>query len=154
MEIFLIIFSVITCFSIVATIIAFSGKRKDADIISVANRLKKSWLLTAVLWFIVDCTLTIVSFSSSIVTVYIASSKELSEKDNQNIILFSILSAILVVANFLLNPKKQTRAYRKVFEKMDYEINIYNNDNGGYDKTNMINLIKECEKEIGKTFYS
>lgn len=154
MEIFIIIFSVIIIFSIVSEIIAFVGKRKDADVISVAIRLKKSWLLTAVLWFIVDCTLTIVSFASSIVTVYIASNENLSENDNQNIILFSILSAILVVANFLLNPKKQTRAYRKAFEKIDFEINIYNNDNVRYDKTNMINLIKKCEKEIGKTFYS
>lgn len=134
--------------------IALFGKRKDNDIISVANRLRKCWLLTAVLWFIVDCTLTVVSFSSSIVTVYIASNKELSQEDQRHIILFSILSAVLVVANFLLNPKKQIRAYRKVFEKMDYEINVYNNDIDGYDKRKIIDLINDCEKEIGKTFYS
>lgn len=153
MAIFIIIISVIICFSIFAIIIAFFGKKKDADIISTANRLRKCWLLTAVLWFIVDCSLTVISFASSIVTVYIASGKDLCQEDHQNIILLSILSAVLVVANFLLNPKKQTRSYRKVFEKIDYEINIYNNDNNGYDKTKIINLIKDCEKEIGKTFY-
>ena len=154
---FIIILIIITIISLTAIIIAFCGKKAPSktqnNILEVVIKLRLSWFVSALLWMILDYLFTIISFLSSIITVYLASDTTDSIQENQRIIFFSILSAVMVVASFALNPKKHIKAYRSSYEKMDCAINrrcfLINN----ITDEELVKICNECEKEVGKTYY-
>lgn len=88
-----------------------------------AYSLSDLWLNAAMAWMTLEYIFVISAFEASIIVIYLTS----IVANHQEILVYSILSLLLMVVSYEVNPKRHMRCYRKSFVNINKGINSYVN---------------------------
>lgn len=88
-----------------------------------AYSLSNIWLNAAMFWMTLEYIFVISAFEASIIVIYLTS----LEANYQEILVYSIISLLLMVVSYEVNPKRHMRCYRKSFVNINKGINSYIN---------------------------
>lgn len=122
--------------------------------VNKAWELSKSWLRAPILWKTIEYILITGSFSSSIISVYIAG----QYPDRRwIIIMLSSVAAICTLMQFAFNPAGYINSYRLAFEELNAALVKNSNSEGefiGGDEgwNEIVQAIIKGEEYIGMTY--
>lgn len=118
--------------------------------IDEAERIRKIWRKSAIIWLIFDYAINILAFSASIATI--CAEVFILEDNTLSVILFSIVAATLTFIGFAVKPKSHAQKYRKAFVKLDSAKNNYTFFPSAANYNRVCEAIDEGEKAINGTF--
>lgn len=128
--------------------------QKMRDMVWRAERFRRQWRRYSIIALVTDYVLTILSFGLSVAIIYIETADKFFTKEDNSllIIVLASFSAILTLCNFVIQPQKYTRIYRKAFAQLDKQLFKYyfelNNKELSDTKTDVANITEAiCEGE-------
>lgn len=128
-------------------------RKNDDYIFQKAVRKCNLWLIAPMFWMISEYVFTIIPFESTVIVVYLDAYKPYQ---NNEIILYSIISLAFIVFGFAINPKRYMRSYRNAYVKIDHSIDIYieksTNKDDRIAQKELIDILHECEQIINYSY--
>lgn len=113
-----------------------------SDYYKISNA-KELWKISSIIWASIYYFLSGLSILSSIVIIYISSSKVGKEED---VIFYSVLAIFFSIIVFILHPMEIAIGYRSAFKKMN--ICMLKFSNKMIDFKEVIKTLEECEDLI------
>lgn len=119
-------------------------------------KISRKWMYAGMNWQIADHLFSIISFFTSIWTIYLVAEGIASASA---IILLSSISALLSLMSFSCNPGKYKTNYRIAYQILNAALVEHTDENGQIkenpaDRKAIVDAINLGEQYIGKTFDS
>ncbi len=146
----LIIFCVIFAVAALFTLFDDWAKRKhDVNKSALYYALKSKrliWLISAMFWRMAYYICVLIAFISSVTIVYISVEESSSSTD---VLIFSIITTVLVLFEFVIKPKENSVVYRQAFFQADAALNKYTYSN---DASEIADALTKGEEIINKSY--
>lgn len=85
------------------------------ELFRLSVRLQKVWKNSAIIWTIMDYALTILSFITSVIVIFLQTTDIPDSSITLYTIIFTSISSSFVVVSFCINPRKHKMVYRRAF---------------------------------------